>query len=92
MKRSPAAVSYHCTIGNMKSRQDAKSKLQVWVAADFVFGLIYVFIVPLHLRLRPLRAATTLFPFESAVKPKKKSLNCETGGLKRPELNGAPFQ
>lgn len=43
MKRNPAAVSYHCTIGNMKSRQEAELKLRARVADDFVFGLIYVF-------------------------------------------------
>lgn len=61
MKRNPAAVSYHCTIGNMKSRQEAEPKLRAWVADDFVFGLIYAFFVPLHLKPRLLHAATTLF-------------------------------
>lgn len=34
VKRNHAAVSYHCTIGNMKSQQEAEPKLQVWASDD----------------------------------------------------------
>ena len=35
VKRTHAAVSYHCTIGSKKSQREAGPQLQVWVSDDF---------------------------------------------------------
>lgn len=90
VKRNHAAVSYHCTIGNMKTQQGAEPKPQVWLSDDFGelrrVGLDLRDVVPLHLKSLRLHAATTVFlPFKSRVtkKTQKKSLNCETGEAKR---------
>lgn len=83
VKRNHAGVSYHCTIGNMNTQQEAEPKLQVWVSDDFgelkrVRFDLHGF-VPLHLKSPRLHAGTTVSAVQkSAVsQQKKKSLNCE---------------
>lgn len=47
VKRRHAVVSYKCTIGNMKTQQEAELEPQVWVVNDLqgtsrdIFGFIY---------------------------------------------------
>lgn len=70
VKRNHAGVSYHCTIGNMKTRQGAEPKPQVWVSDDFGelrrVRLDLRDFVPLHLKSSRLHAATTVFAVQKS--------------------------
>lgn len=71
VKRSHAAVSYRCTIGNMKSQRGAELKLQVWVCDDGLRPVDLHDFVPLHLKSTRPHAATTDFAVQKSAMPQK---------------------